>query len=146
MHVGEATCRSYRFGHVTVDVFAELITIAVPYGAEHESFVDASMFVERYTHGASATVVEDDDQLLELHVYPNTENLISGRPPTPPPVDPRLRLWDESSRRPDSAEVRQVPVPRPPLLSRFVDLAVVTEQYTQEVAACGGVLLFHHLL
>jgi hypothetical protein len=48
-------------------------------------------------------------------------------------------LWDESSRRPDSAEVRRAPVPRPPLLSRFVDLAVVTEQYTQELAARASV-------
>jgi hypothetical protein len=142
MHVGEATCRSYRFGHVTVDVFPELITIAVPYGAEHESFVDASMFVERYTHGASATVVEDDDQRLELHVYPNTENLVSGNPCELPPLDPRIALWDEPSRRPVVVESR---VPRPPLMIALHERVAYTEQYVQELATRTAIGLLEAL-
>lgn len=146
MIAGEVTCRSYRFGHVEVDVFPELVTIAVPYGAEHESFVDASMFAERYTHGADATVLEDDDLFIELHVYPNTENLVGRQRPCPlPPPDPRLGHWDEPSRRPDSVELRQAPLPRPSLMTRLTELAVVTEQYAQETAARSGLALFHLL-
>jgi hypothetical protein len=133
MDTGEAICRSYRFGHVLVDVFPELVVIAAPYGASHDDFCDASLFVERYTHAADATFIEDDERALELHVYPNTENLISGRPCELPPVDPRLKDWDEPGRRPvleRTATLR----PRPLVCSVFSKLAL-TEQYLQETSA-----------
>lgn len=137
MHTGETICRSYRFGHVEVDVFPELVTITVPYGAEHESFVDASMFIERYTHAAEATLFEDDELGVELHVYPNTENLLSRERPCPlPALDPRLGYWDEPRRRPEVVE----PSPARALLKlRLYSLAANTEQYVQEMAARSGV-------
>ena len=141
MHAGEATCRSYRFGHVTASVFPELVTIEVPYGAEHESFIDASLFVERYTHAASAVVLEDDDLGIELHVYPNTEVLVSSGPPTLPPLDPRLGHWDEPTRRPDSVDLRTGHFPRPLLMTRVAEFGSGVEQYLQETAARGGIAL-----
>jgi hypothetical protein len=136
---GEIFCRSYRFGHVSVDVFAELVTIAIPYGnPNHDDFVDASIFIERYTHGADALVLEDDELGLELRAYPNTENLISTeRPCQLPPPDPRLGYWDEPRRRPEGGEL----VRPGESLSGFVRLynvAAWTEQYVQEVVLRAG--------
>ncbi len=137
MHAGEAICRSYRFGHVMVDVFPELVTIAVPYGAEHDSFIDASIFVERYTHAVSATVVEDDEAGIELHMYPNTEQLVSGRSPKLPPVDPRLGEWDEPSRRPTAAGVVQVSAPHP-LIRAFAYRLGSVDWFVQDIGLRAG--------
>jgi len=145
-----ALCRSYRFGHVVVDVFPELVVIAVPYAASHDDFCDASMFVERYTHSASATFIEDDEHQLELHLYPNVENLVSGRPCQLPPVDPRIGHWDEPSRRPSDAGVVVLPGDKPmfPTIQSIVGRMGPVEWYLQDVALrCGAAVatLVHSL-
>jgi hypothetical protein len=87
------SCWTYRFGQVLVEVCPVLVVIIAPYSnPSHEDFCKASRFVERYTHAVDATVIEDDGLGLELHVYPNTENLIIGPGPYPPVgADPRVR-------------------------------------------------------
>lgn len=132
-------CRDYRFGHVLVEVFPELVTIAVPYDSEHDDFCDASMFVERYTHCADAFVIEDDEQDLQLRIYPNVENLVAGDRTTLPGIDPRFGLWDpprvavpvEATPLPLALPL---PVPRRYRMpSQLVAATTWYEQYAQEV-------------
>lgn len=134
---GEVVCRSYRFGHVMVDVFAELVAIVVPYcNPSHEDFVEASMFVERYTHGVDAMVLESDELSLELHIYPNTEILVGSRPHLVPSVDPRIGLYDPPRQRSRGVLVREVD--RRPALAKLYCAATWTEQYLQEIAVRAG--------
>jgi hypothetical protein len=136
----EALCRSYRFGHVSVDVFPELVVIAVPYAAGHDDFCDASLFVHRYTHGTDATVIDDDDHELELRMYANVENLIAGRGNHDVPgPDPRVCFWDEPRRRPEGGELVYPPADQGSALMALHHMATWTEQYVQEIVARAGV-------
>ena len=124
MNLVKVISRTYQFGTVTVDVFPELVTIAVPYDGGHGDFADASLFIERYTHAVSGTVVEDDDLRLELHVYPNTDQLISGRAELPL-IDPRMGEWDEPAVAADD---------RRSLLARWVEAIPGAAWHVQDTA------------
>lgn len=127
----------YAFGTVDVSVDAELVTIAEPYDSLHEDFVEASLFVERYTHASEATVIEDDTAQLTLWIYPNTESLV-GLVPTLPDPDPRLKpTVPRQLPIAEAAEAVQRDRRR-----RVVDLTDV-EPYMFEIATRGGAALLN---
>ncbi len=139
--------RSYRFGHVLVEVYPEIVVIEVPYRAEHDDYCDATMFAQRYTHGTDAFVTEDDEREIQLRIYPNVENLVSGPPFVLPPLDCRVGLWD-APRAIHPGPVVSLPnaqpvhheQPAPPAMARLLGRpclakALATyEQYVEELA------------
>lgn len=140
-------CREYRIGTAQIQVWPEVVMIALPYGGLHEDFVEASMFVERYTHAADGTSWVDDTVELEFWLYPNIESLANGRPALPP-IDPRVGFCDQINvvYLPEgdgcAAEFSLTPVQHhawnPFYSPAFAHAAAQTEQFVQEMALRAG--------